>query len=73
MHKMHLLQPKHLKLSPKDIKELFAKYNISSSQLPVIKITDPALPKDAKTGDIIKIERKAKNGEKTHYYRIVVG
>ena len=69
---MHVLQPKHSKISRPEAKELLAKYNISSTQLPRIKSTDKALPKDAKIGEIIKVERKTASGEKTFYYRLVV-
>ena len=68
---MHILQPKHSKLSPKEVKELLLKYNISVNQLPMIKLTDAALPPGSKVGDIIKIERKIDDG-KSSYYRIVV-
>ena len=68
---MHILQPKHSKISEKEKKELLEKYNISIDQLPKIKSLDPALPKDAKIGDIIKIERKFGDG-KTLYYRLVI-
>jgi DNA-directed RNA polymerase subunit H len=69
--KMHILQPKHTKLSQQEAKELLAKFNLSASQLPKIKKSDPALPTDSKPGDIIKIERK-NEGNKTIYYRIVI-
>ena len=68
---MHILQPKHSKLSAKEVKELFLKYNISLNQLPMIKLVDPALPPDSKVGDIIKIERKTEDG-KSFYYRVIV-
>lgn len=68
---MHILQPKHSKLSAKEVKELFLKYNITINQLPMIKLVDPALPPDSKVGDIIKIERKTEDG-KSFYYRVVV-
>lgn len=67
---MHVLQPKHIKLKPEESKELLKKLNISPLQLPKIKKTDPALPEDAKVGDIIKIERKTETG-KVLYYRVV--
>ena len=69
---MHILQPKHSKLSEKESKELLKKYNISITQLPKIRIIDPALPEGLKINDIIKIERKTESGEKTFYYRVVV-
>ena len=68
---MHILQPKHSKLSQKDAEELLEKYNLSISQLPRIDSSDPVIPKECKTGDIVKIERK--DGEKTDVYlRVVV-
>jgi len=68
---MHILQPKHSKLSEKEAEELLSKLNISKAQVPKILLTDPALPEDCVVGDIIKIERK--EGDKTHpYFRAVV-
>ena len=69
---MHILQPKHSKLSEKESKELLKKYNISLNQLPKIKIADPALPEGMNVNNIVKIERKNEDGEKTFYYRVVV-
>ena len=67
---MHILQPKHTKLKPQEIKELLEKYNISLSQLPKIKSTDPAIPQGCMPGEILKIERKSE--DKVHfYYRVV--
>jgi len=64
---MHILQPKHTKLSEKEISQLLEKLNITKGQLPKIKIGDPALPKECKIGDVVKIER-----EDGIYYRVVV-
>ena len=69
---MHALQPKHSKVGQSEAKEILKKYNISTFQLPRIKAADKALPKEAKIGDIIKIERKTAVGEKAFYYRLVV-
>ena len=69
--KMHILQPKHSKLSEKDTDELLKKLNISKAQLPKILSTDAALPEGINVGDVIKIERKEE--DKTHtYYRVIV-
>lgn len=68
---MHTLQPKHAKLKPAEVQEILKKYNISHSQLPKIKATDPALPEGCKAGDIIKIERKDEESTST-YFRVVV-
>lgn len=68
---MHILQPKHSKLSKKDEEELLLKLNISKSQLPKIRQTDPAVPEGVAIGDIIKIERKEENNTFT-YFRVVI-
>lgn len=68
---MHILQPKHSKLSEKESKELLEKLNVSKSQIPKIFANDPALPEGCVVGDMIKIERK--EGENTYvYYRVVI-
>lgn len=68
---MHILQPKHTKMKPEEVKQMTSKYNISVSQLPRIKVTDAALPEDSQTGDVVKIERKF--GDKLRvYYRVIV-
>lgn len=68
---MHILQPRHIKLKSEEVKKLLEKYNISLSQLPVIKIVDPSLPQGCIKGDVIRMERN--DGEKIAiYYRVVV-
>lgn len=67
---MHLLQPKHTKLKPEEVKAILEKFNISLSQLPKIRADDAAVPEGSKQGDILKIERK--EVDKVHtYYRVV--
>ena len=68
---MHVLQPKHTKLKSEDVKKLIEKYNISLSQLPKIRKTDPALPEGISVGDVFKVERD-EDGKKIVYYRVVV-
>ncbi|MFH1290823.1 MAG: DNA-directed RNA polymerase subunit RpoH/Rpb5 C-terminal domain-containing protein [Nanoarchaeota archaeon] len=68
---MHILQPKHTKLKSDEVKKLLVKYNISLSQLPKIRVDDPALPEGYNAGDVIKIERKEGDKIRT-YYRVVV-
>jgi DNA-directed RNA polymerase subunit H (RpoH/RPB5) len=68
---MHILQPKHSKLSEKEAEALLEKLNVSKSQLPRINSTDIALPEGCNVGDIIKIERKEEENVFT-YYRVVV-
>jgi len=68
---MHILQPKHTKLKKEEIDKLLSELNISLTQLPKIKLTDPALPENSEIGDVIKIERKEE--DKTYiYYRVVI-
>lgn len=55
---MHILQPKHSKISEKEADEILKKFNISKAQLPKILSTDPALPEGCSTGDIVKVQRK---------------
>ena len=67
---MHILQPKHFKLKPDEVKHLLEKYNISLAQLPKIKLTDPGVPEGCVQGDILKIERK--DDDKIYlYYRVI--
>ena len=68
---MHILQPKHTKLKPEEVKKLLEKYNISLSQLPKIRAVDPALSEDFSPGDIVRIERKDEDKVQI-YYRVVV-
>ena len=46
---MHILQPKHTKLKPNEVKDLVEKYNIALSQLSKIKVADPACPDGCET------------------------
>jgi len=68
---MHILQPKHTKLKQEEVDKLLLKFNISLTQLPKIKITDPGLPEGSELGDVIKIERVIDN-KVSVYYRVIV-
>ncbi len=68
---MHVLQPKHTKISKEELAKLLEKYNISVIQLPKISKKDPAVPEGSEVGDVVKIERKTEEGEQ-NYYRVVV-
>jgi len=68
---MHILQPKHSKLSEKDVEDLLSKLNISKAQLPKILSSDPVLPENCNVGDIVKIERKSEDKIET-YFRVVI-
>jgi DNA-directed RNA polymerase subunit H (RpoH/RPB5) len=67
---MHILKPKHTKLKPNEVSDLLKKYNIATSQLPKIKITDSSIPEGCVKGDVLKIERKEEN-KINLYYRVV--
>jgi len=69
---MHILQPKHSKLSEKESEELLKNLNVSKSQIPKIISTDVALPENCAVGDMIKIERKSSDDKTVLYYRVVV-
>jgi DNA-directed RNA polymerase subunit H len=72
---MHILQPKHIKLKKEEVDKLLSDMNISLTQLPKIKIIDPALPEGFEIGDVLKIERieiNEKGDKKINiYYRVV--
>lgn len=68
---MHILQPKHTKMSDKEATELLEKMNISRAQLPKILSDDAALPEGCEVGDLIKIEKKEDEGT-FFYFRVVV-
>ena len=64
---MHVTQPKHTKLSLREIESVLKTYNIALAQLPKISAKDPAIPEDCSKGDVIKIERKDEV-----YFRVVI-
>ena len=67
---MHILQPKQKKLNQEEVKKLLEKYNISLSQLPKIKLTDPGLPEGCIPGEVFRIERKEEDKVNV-YFRVV--
>jgi DNA-directed RNA polymerase subunit H (RpoH/RPB5) len=68
---MHDLQPKHVRLKSDEVKKLLEKYNISVSQLPKIKVEDPAVPQGSIVGEVIKLER-LENDKIIPYFRVIV-
>ena len=71
--KSHRLVPKHTKLSEKATKEILNQYNIVKSQLPRIRLTDPAVKAiGAKVADIIEITRLSPTKGTAKYYRVVI-
>jgi len=64
---MHVLQPKHVKLSPSEIAKLLEEFNIALVQLPKISVKDAAVPEGCEKGDVVKIFRAGEI-----YYRVVI-
>jgi DNA-directed RNA polymerase subunit H len=67
---MHALQPKHTKLSQKEVEKVLEKYNISLAQFPKISKKDPGLPEGSEKGDVVLIQRIGEYAET--YYRVVI-
>jgi len=67
---MHVIQPKHTKLSLQEATKILEKFNIALAQLPKISKKDSALPEGCETGDVVKIERIGDAVEV--YYRVVI-
>jgi DNA-directed RNA polymerase subunit H len=65
--KMHVLQPKHVKLSSSEAEKVLAEFNISLAQLPKISKSDPALPEGCEKGDVVKVVRVDEI-----YHRVVI-
>ena len=69
----HVLIPKHIKLSEKEKKAVFERYNITSKELPKINKNDPAISGlNVKAGDVIKIIRKSPTAGEAVFYRGVI-
>ncbi len=64
---MHVLQPKHTKLSSGETDKVLTEHNIALAQLPKISKKDPALPDGCETGDVVKVSRVNEV-----YYRVVI-
>ena len=67
------LVPKMEKVNEAEKNRILKKYGVSISQLPKLKINDPAVESlEAEVGDVIKIERQDKTG-KYLTYKVVIG
>ena len=65
--KMHVLQPKHVKLSSSEAEKVLGEFNISLAQLPKISKNDAGLPEGCEKGDVVKILRVDEI-----YFRVVI-
>ena len=70
---LHVLSPKHEKLSDVEITELLKTFNVEYAKLPKISLSDPAIENfEAKLGDVIKITRPSPTTGTTVYYRMAI-
>ena len=68
----HELVPEHRLLDDDEIEEVLDEYNVTRTNLPKIKRSDPALPTDAETGDVVEIVRDSRTAGQAVVYRLVV-
>jgi DNA-directed RNA polymerase subunit H len=68
----HELVPEHTLLDAAAVEEVLQEYNVSKTNLPKIKRTDPALPEGAEPGDVVRIERDSRTTDRAIVYRLVV-
>ncbi|PSP75752.1 DNA-directed RNA polymerase subunit H [Halobacteriales archaeon QS_1_68_20] len=68
----HELVPDHVLLDDQEIEDVFDEYDISRTDLPKIKTSDPAAPDDAEPGDVVEIVRDSRTTETAVVYRLVV-
>jgi DNA-directed RNA polymerase subunit H len=69
----HTLVPEHTVVEDEtEIDEVLSEYDISRTDLPKIRRTDPALPDDATTGDVIRIVRDSRTTDQAVVYRLVI-
>ncbi|EMA53996.1 DNA-directed RNA polymerase subunit H [Halococcus thailandensis] len=68
----HTLVPEHRLVDDDEIDALLAEYDISRTDLPKIKRTDPALPDEAATGDVVRIERDSRTTDRAVVHRLVI-
>ena len=69
----HELVPDHVLLDdPEKVESVLAEYDVTKTDLPKIKRTDPALPDEAEVGDVVKIVRNSRTTDEAVVYRLVV-
>ena len=68
----HVLVPKQRVLTKEEADKLFARYNVSSKQMPHISLKDPSLENlEVEVGDIIEILRDSETEVEAIFYRRV--
>ncbi|GAB7013915.1 DNA-directed RNA polymerase subunit H [Halolamina pelagica] len=68
----HELVPEHTLLDEPEVEEVLEEYQVKKTNLPKIKRRDPALPKEAEPGDVVRIERDSRTTDTAVVYRLVV-
>ncbi|MEA1931337.1 DNA-directed RNA polymerase subunit H [Halohasta litorea] len=68
----HELVPDHTVLEDAEIDSVLEEYGLSRTDLPKIKLNDPALPDDATPGDVIEIVRDSRTTDTATSYRLVI-
>jgi len=68
----HELVPDHTVLEDAEIDSVLEEYGLSRTDLPKIKLNDPALPDDAIPGDVIEIVRDSRTTDTAISYRLVI-
>ena len=69
----HELVPDHILLDDPDaIEEVLAEYDVTKTNLPKIKRTDPAVPDGADVGDVVKIVRNSRTTDQAVVFRLIV-
>jgi len=68
----HELVPDHTVLEDAEIDSVLEEYGLSRTDLPKIKLNDPALPDDATPGDVIEIVRNSRTTDTATSYRLVI-
>ena len=53
---MHILQPKHIKMSQEESEKLLNELNVTKAQLPKILLGDSGLPEGCQVGDLIRLD-----------------
>jgi len=69
----HELVPDHTVLDGAELEGVLEEYNITRTDLPKIKRSDPALADDdVAVGDVVRIERDSRTTDTAIVYRLVV-
>jgi DNA-directed RNA polymerase subunit H len=68
----HDLVPDHTVLDEDEADAVLEEYGIKRTSLPKIRRRDPALPEEAKPGDVIQIDRDSRTTDVATVYRLVI-